>query len=265
MAGKWDSLILNDYEAVMPLTWNKKWGIRYLYQPPFAPQLGIFSPRPVSADLVNEFIRETKRHFRFAEVFFNHFNDGGDFSSIHCNLVVPLHEGFDIIKSRFKSDLVKNLTRAKKFNLRYGSSTDYQTAIRLYSESYGKAMPHLRASHYQRFSEICRLAGEQQRLVIRQVAGPNDELLAINLFLIDDRRLYNLMSTTLPNGRTMEANHVLMYEVIREFAGQPLVLDMEGSDLAGIARFYRKFGAVDEPYYFLRFNNLPGLVRWLKA
>ena len=25
----WDALILNDYEAVMPLPWNKKWGVKY--------------------------------------------------------------------------------------------------------------------------------------------------------------------------------------------------------------------------------------------
>ena len=30
MARNWDALVLNDYEAVMPLTWNSKFGIRYL-------------------------------------------------------------------------------------------------------------------------------------------------------------------------------------------------------------------------------------------
>ena len=38
-AKNWDALILNDYEAVMPLTWNKKYGIYYLFQPPFTPSL----------------------------------------------------------------------------------------------------------------------------------------------------------------------------------------------------------------------------------
>jgi hypothetical protein len=249
----------------MPLTWNKKWGIRYLFQPPFTPQLGIFSEWPLSPQKVNEFMKETRQHFRFAEIFFNHSNAGGNFTSTHCNLVVPLHEGFESVSGRFKSDLVKNLMRARKFNLQYSRTADYKTAIRLFRESYGKAMPHLRAGHYEQFSEACRIAEEQERLLIRQVIGPNEELLAINLFLKDGRRLYNLMSTTLPNGRTLEANHVLMHEVIREFAGLPLVLDMEGSDLPGIARFYRKFGAVDEPYYFLRFNDLPGVIRWMKA
>ena len=46
MAKHWDALILNDYEAVMPLTWNKKYGIAYLYQPFFTASLGIFSSEP---------------------------------------------------------------------------------------------------------------------------------------------------------------------------------------------------------------------------
>ena len=48
MAKHWDALVLNDYEAVMPLTWNRKWGIKYLYQPPLTPQLGIFSATTIS-------------------------------------------------------------------------------------------------------------------------------------------------------------------------------------------------------------------------
>jgi len=35
MAVNWDAIVLNDYEAVMPLPWKKKLGIRYLYQPSF--------------------------------------------------------------------------------------------------------------------------------------------------------------------------------------------------------------------------------------
>ena len=49
MAQNWDALILDDYKAVMPLTWKKKYSIHYLYQPFFTSCLGVFgkniSPR----------------------------------------------------------------------------------------------------------------------------------------------------------------------------------------------------------------------------
>src|SRR3982751_7041868 len=55
MAKHWDALVLNDYEAVMPLTWKKKYGISYLYQPPFVAMAGIFGNN-LSADDAKAFI-----------------------------------------------------------------------------------------------------------------------------------------------------------------------------------------------------------------
>jgi hypothetical protein len=38
----WDALVSDDYSAVMPLTWRRKFGVYYLYQPFFTQQLGVF-------------------------------------------------------------------------------------------------------------------------------------------------------------------------------------------------------------------------------
>src|SRR5436190_18292486 len=74
LAMQWDALVLNDYEAVMPLTWNRKYGIKYLYQPPLTPQLGIFAVSPVTEKLIDGFIQQANKHFRFAEIFLNYSN-----------------------------------------------------------------------------------------------------------------------------------------------------------------------------------------------
>ena len=101
-------------------------------------------------------------------------------------------------------------------------------------------------------------------LLIRKVDLPGSGLLAIILLLKDSGRLYNIMSTTFPEGRRMEANHFLFEQLIREFANNRLILDFEGSDIEGIARFYQKFGAVNEPYFYLRYNNLAWPIKYLK-
>src|ERR1041385_6389956 len=41
-APNWDALVLGDHKAVMPLTVSKKMNIKYLHQPPFTSQLGIY-------------------------------------------------------------------------------------------------------------------------------------------------------------------------------------------------------------------------------
>ena len=43
VATNWDILVLNDYEAVMPLPWRQKYFIKYMYPPAWTQQLGVFS------------------------------------------------------------------------------------------------------------------------------------------------------------------------------------------------------------------------------
>src|SRR5215210_9046404 len=55
MAKHWDGLVLNDYEMVMPLTWNKKYGFYYLYQPFLCASLGVFG-NDLNAGLIESFL-----------------------------------------------------------------------------------------------------------------------------------------------------------------------------------------------------------------
>ena len=32
-SNQWDALVVGDYEAVFPMPWKKKFGIKYIYQP----------------------------------------------------------------------------------------------------------------------------------------------------------------------------------------------------------------------------------------
>src|SRR5260221_2550380 len=63
MAKHWDALVLDDYKTVMPLTWNKKYGIHYLYQPPFVALSGVFGQHPDDT-IVTNFINAIPAKFR---------------------------------------------------------------------------------------------------------------------------------------------------------------------------------------------------------
>src|SRR5262245_56125332 len=82
MAKNWDALVLNNYEAVMPLTWNKKYGIHYLYQPPFTACLGVFG-KEVNANLLEEFLSHIPDKFRYWDIY---LNQGNHFSLEKFNL-----------------------------------------------------------------------------------------------------------------------------------------------------------------------------------
>src|SRR5919107_951083 len=63
MAAHWDGLVLNDYEAVMPLTWNKKYGFYYIYQPFLSAALGVFGNH-LNSNIIGLFLHAIPRRFR---------------------------------------------------------------------------------------------------------------------------------------------------------------------------------------------------------
>ena len=263
MADNWDALIATDYEWVMPLTFRKKWGVKYLYQPAFTQQLGIFGKQAIDQNVVGSFVKEAEKKFSFAEIFLNKGNRIAE-GAKKDNFILNLHHSYEKLEAGFKEDLRRNLNRCKTFGLLYHPSEDYRQAINYYRREYSSRISQLEGRDYRRFTDLCGIAYENNMLLTRKVELPGSGILAIALLLQDSGRLYNIMSTTLPEGRRLEANHFLFEQLIREFANSDLILDFEGSDIAGIANFYKKFGAVSEPYFFVRFNNLPWPIKYFK-
>ncbi|HVZ57664.1 MAG TPA: GNAT family N-acetyltransferase [Chitinophagaceae bacterium] len=263
MAGQWDALVLGDYRAVMPLPWRKKWGIRYLYQPAFTQQLGVFSRLPLSGELVRAFLEAIPGRFRFAEIFL-YYACGLDGLPRHVNLLVPLQEPYETISGRYTRDLRKNLRHAHAARLVYLRDTDPALIWQGYRHRTGPRVPHVTQKDYENFEKLCRRAADLGELRVRSVQDEQG-LLCGSLFLVKGGRIYLMESFTGPRARKKAANHFLLDQVIREFAGSDLLLDFEGSDIPGIAAFKRNFGPVDQPYYFYRCNRLPRLVRWIKG
>ena len=282
MALHWDALILGDYEAVMPLTWNRKWGIRYLYQPPLTPQLGVFSPQPITEEIVTAFLQQAVSHFKFAEIYLNFANRVPGLKPF-TNIVLDLNAPYAVVRANYKKDLEKNLRRAAGFSLQYGPSSDVDGAIDLYREYYAAKTPHVTASDYRRFTTFCHNAQGSDSVLIRTVTArknndpasqpdqpqsspaANQPPLALALLLKKKNRLYLLMSVCPPAGRKVEANHFLLDNLIREFAGTGTLLDFDGSEIPGVARFYSNFGGIDQPFFFYRYNRLPWPLRLFKS
>jgi hypothetical protein len=72
------------------------------------------------------------------------------------------------------------------------------------------------------------------------------------------------MNSTTEAGRKMEANHFLLNSILQQFAGSNLIFDFEGSDIPGVKIFYEKFGAVNQRYYKMHFNQFPFPLNLLK-
>ncbi|MFN8253961.1 MAG: GNAT family N-acetyltransferase [Ferruginibacter sp.] len=267
IADNWDAVVVNDYEAVMPLTWRKKYFTAYLYQPPFTQQLGVFYKTPISKDIFSEIENVINAHFKFAEIFINHANTGifeSSRSIPQVNYVLDINRPYDIIHSGFLPGFTKSLRRIAKFNFAYNSSADIDTVISLYRNLYGNRVQHLRESDFAAFKKCCARLQQQDQLVIRHAATANGNLLAAVLLFKDEKRLYNIISCVTEEGKKMEVNYFLYDSIIREFCNSGRLLDLEGSDIKGVADFYIKMNPVNQPYSFYRYNHLPALMKLFK-
>lgn len=268
MASNWDALVLNDYEAIMPLPWRKKWGFRYLYQPAFTQQGGVFSMCPLGVQTLSEFMTEARAKFKFAEFTGNSgvlFPPSDNYTLVsRLNLTLKLSDSHPEHILRYDSITKKNLKRASNTDLKYLPSADYIGIIEFYRQQYETRLPDFDAGDYKKFEKICDKLFSEKNLICRTVVQQSGNVVAGVVLLKDHHRLYNLISAVNAEGRKTQANYLLYDKMIEEFCGQSLILDFEGSDIPGIAEFYKRFNPEAESYQFVRFNNLPGPLKFFK-
>lgn len=268
MAPGWQGLVLNQYEAVMPLTARRKWGIPYLYRPAFFQQGGIYSPTLISKEMVAHFIKAAMCHFPFAEISMNYANEIPEMNGLHSerreNFIIPLDKSAAELTDDFSESFKKNSSRAKILGLHYSETEDAEMAVRLYKSLYGRRLPSVKSRDYDHFLKLTAQLKKNGGLIIRKVTDSSGRLLAAALLLQEAGRMYNLMSSVTREGRQAEANYFLFENLITEFAGSGWILDLEGSDIPGVADFYRRMSPRSQPYFFIRFNRLPGILRIFK-
>lgn len=253
MSENWDALVMNDYEAIMPLTWNKKFGIAYLRQPAFTQQLGIFGNCIFDNNITETFVNKALSLFPFAEINLNYSNEYKKATAIKSNFILSLNQSFIEIEKGFRKDFVKNI---KNNHLIFSASEDIEKAIVLFKNNYSERID-TSEKEYENLLQIYKVLKTKKQLLVREVSTNNGTLLASGIFLKDSKRIYYVMSATLKEGRKREANYFLLYHVIKEFSNQNLIFDFEGSEIPSIKLFFKKFGAVEQPYPFVKLNHLP--------
>lgn len=263
------AIVGEDYNWVMPLTTKRKFGISYLYQPPFTQQTGVFAKDQDIEIPWKSIIALTQKRYKFWEINFNYATPSEVFPAevkiiAATNFILPLQQSFARLYADYHNDLKRNIRRSEKFRLVYRPLKDQLKAIDEYIHHYGGRMSHVSAEDYSRFKQVAAIAATRNQLICREVVNQQNDLLATVLILNNGKRLYNMMNSTTAAGRKVEANHFLINSVIREFAGSDLIFDFEGSDLPGVKSFYQNFGAINQPYYMVRYNNLPWPIKLLK-
>jgi len=258
MSRHWDALVSGDYETVMPLTWNKKFGLHYLYQPPFTASLGIFG-NELDDDKINAFIHAIPKKFKLIEIDLNHANilrATSESIITRTNFVLYLGNNYQEISKNYRENIKRNVRKAEQFRCRYDKNIPIDLVIDL-AKKQMETIGNISPEDYQSFKNLFEYLHSIGKAVTCGVYSEKNELLSSCVYFFSHNRAYYILVGNHPNGKTMGTSHYLIDRFIFEHAGKSMMLDFEGSDVRNLAFFYSSFGAVAETYPALRINRLP--------
>ncbi len=266
MAKQWDGLVLNDYETVMPVTWNRKYGIAYLYQPFLAAQLGIFG-NDITAEIVEVFLSAIPSRFRYWDIYLNHKNVFAlEKYQLYQrrNFVLDLSPGYEQLYAGYRDNIKRNVKKAFKLGCSVIRDFSSQQVVQLAKEQMHTAVKDA-GENMDRFLALYAELEQKKQARTYGIVSGRGELIASCIFIFSHNRAYYILVGNHPDGRTVGASHALIDAFIKDHAGQPLLLDFEGSDIRNLAFFYSSFGAREESYGAIRLNKLPAYLKWLKT
>ncbi|MDP4274580.1 MAG: hypothetical protein Q8907_09910 [Bacteroidota bacterium] len=272
VCSKWDALVENDYERVMPLTCNRKYFIHYLYQPFFTQQLGIFSPTDTRLSKAKEFMAHIPSKFRYADISLNEGNlfspDVIPFSELHVQnrrtLVLNLDKSYEKLQEGYSQNTKRNIRRAVENQINIEESKDPDILIQLFCKNKGQELNSLKHRHYSLLKKLMETSFQKGTGKMLLACSPNGEPCGSAFFLSHAHRHIFLFSATNSKAKATGAMTLLIDSFIQREANQPVELDFEGSVIEGLARFYKSFGATERQYQRIQINRLPKPLRNLK-
>jgi hypothetical protein len=263
----WDALIEGDYEAVMPLTWKRKFGIYYLYPPYFAQQLGVFSTGQISEGMVQEFIKRIPGKFRFIQICLNESNPISTASSgvnNNFNYKLDISGPYSEIHDSYSRNCKRNIKKAVNAQLTIDENITAVKFAEFVKANLGDKLTELNKRNYITLKKVLEASLENGTGKIYRVLTRDNKLCAAGSFLLTSKRCIFSVCASSAEGRSSHAMYFLVDHVIKNNSDRNRIFDFSGSNIKGVAYFNSTFGAKPVEYPYIYRNNLPRIIRFLK-
>ena len=264
MATNWDGLVMNDYDAVIPLPFRKKYGFHYVYPPAFSQQMGITGLQEINPGVIEAFLKNIPAKFRYVEMNFNVSNlYQYKNEKERLNYILPLTTSFETIKKNFSRSALRNIKKAQNENITVKEDVHFIDIINIHRSRF-KDTVGADATDYNR---LATLFYELKKTNLIFTIGSYDKdgiLIGGSIYFVFKNRITFIINGNSPESLKNGATHLLMYETIKKFSNSDFILDFEGSDYPEFARFYQQYGATAEMYKLIKINKLPWPISLLK-
>ena len=257
-ADHWAALILSDYKYVMPVAFRVKFGVKYIYQPRFCQQLGIYSKNQVDVQITALFLEALRKNFKLGDYAFNEGNlldkPKGFEVTNSTNYTLRMNSSYEKLEEAYSGNCKRNVRKAMHSGLEFSEEISIRELVLL-----KKQHDHSRQAdeHYQRLIEMFSGMQEAGNVMTCGVKMGSD-LYAGAIFASNHLRVHYLLSVSTKAGKALSGMFYVIDRVIQLHSGKDLFLDFEGSNISSLARFFSGFGAQPQRYQRIRFNNAAG-------
>lgn len=227
-------------------------------QPLFAQQLGLFSQK----DLDNSTLETIGKLIRYPAVVLQG-NSKNALPQKLTNLTghnykLSLHHDYHHIQKSFTKNCHRNIKTAlhqKQYIKRMDSVEDF---INFSSQNIKYKVPSKTIPLLEKI--IRKALARDAGFIISAIDGTGDDL-AMAFFLKKHGRIIFLVGNSTALGFKKQSMFFIMNHIIEQYSKQNIILDFEGSEIEGIARFYKGFGAETESFPCFERRWLTGLRR----
>ena len=282
MAKQWSGLVQDDYQAVLPIPWNRKFFLSYIYTPRFTSPLPLCGSAGATLPLADFLAQIPARFIRWdLDISLpDHETTAASPNSLpgpaatialpanptetialtdtpirwphrfRNNHLLSLDKPYPELFSAFRPGYRNLVRQASRAGLQVVQASDHRETILRAADH--KKIPGMKKEDYRRFLALCDRLAVEGMVESWECRQPGGQPCAGMVLLRDHRKLYYLLSWSDDYGRSHAAAHLLMARIIEAHADSRLVLDFEGSDHAGIRHFMEGFGPRPISYIAIR-------------
>ena len=264
VCSNWDVLVLNDYEAVMPISWRKKFGIKYIYPPFWLLELGVFSLDESQG--INPFLEVLYGEFKFAELRLNTKNKFLK-SSFLINKqfqYLDLKIGYEAILKGYNRNRKREIIKANKNHLIENWNDKPEKLITIFKANIAERVKGISDKDYATLLNLMQLSIQKRVGELLTIYDTNNKLLAAAFFLKHKNKVTQLVCASDVSNRKNGVHTFFNDRAIFKYQPHFSVYNFGGSSMKNIANYYTSFGATTEEYQQIKYNNLPFLLKLFK-
>jgi len=267
VAENWDAIVYGDYKAVFPVVFKDRIFFKKYYHPLFAQQLGLFVSSEFNDNDIKrivvyffEFLSNKNIFFNFCSTsefkcYFDEVilkNNTFPFSKFHnvierVNLEINLNNTYPSILKNYNANTIRNIEKSNKRDLYVHNDIDTKDFISLYKKNVAKKI-NLKRGEVKTISTLLDYCTQKEKGRLIGVLH-EDKIIAAAFLLSCFNRDILIFHATEYSFKHFHPITYLINHYIFNNLNSNKILDFEGSNISGVYRFYKGFGAKENNYY----------------